>query len=156
MDHLRKPGELGFAVLLLLISALFLALSIQLFAATAYQLSGPGGMPVIMSLLMVVFLVKVLLEGRSLPSGSHNAGHGILGGLSFVFSRDVLVFTLLILAYCTALYLNITFLLVTPVFLFASMQYLIPRSWKANLLYTLIVTAAVYLVFVKLFRVSLP
>jgi len=149
----RKPGEQGFALILLVASLLILVESIRMFKVSP-QLSSYGGLPLILSILMTLFMGKIILfENRRMEKPEKKSP---LDGIQYVFSKDVAIFTGLILLYCIALYFHLGFLVCTPIFLFVSMQFFIPRGIKSNIIYTVVLTAAVYVVFTLIFRVQLP
>jgi len=149
----RKPGEQGFALILLVASLLVLVESIRMFQVSP-KLSSYGGLPLILSILMTLFMGKVILfENRRMEKPETTSP---LDGIRYVFSKDVAVFTGLILLYCIALYFRLGFLVCTPIFLFVSMQFFIPRGIKNNIIYSAVLTAAVYVVFTLIFRVQLP
>lgn len=145
----KRDSGTGFTLILLVFSAAVFVMSIQMFAKTSFDLSGYGGIPVMMSFLMVLFLATALLEDLK---GTKDNTTGV-GGL---LTKDTVIFLALVIAYCAALGLGIPFLLSTPIFLLASMQYLMGGFLKGNIIYTALVTIGVYVIFVMIFHVSLP
>ena len=73
-----------------------------------------------------------------------------------LFSLDVLIMLVMIIAYCVLLANGITFIISSPVFLWASMTYLERGNFVKNILFTAIVMAFVILVFKVGFHVVLP
>ena len=155
MTKKNKPGELGFALLLLVFSVAVFVMSIQMFVKSSFDFSSYGGVPTIMSGLMVVLMVGVTYRTAKAPSDAKEKT-SIGKSLGYVLSRDVLVFLAIVIIYCATMSIGIPFIISTPVFLLVSMQYLMGTGWKWNLIYTVAMTISVYVIFVEIFHVSLP
>ncbi len=157
MDKRRKPGELGFYMILLIICVFFMVESIQLYIEAA-SISSYGTLPLLLSVFMVVLLLKILYDTWRLPKeeGEKTMRQKAAAGISHVFTKETAFFSILIAAYCVALYLGLGFIPCTAVFLFASMQFFMPKETLMNIVYTVVIVAAVYIIFDMIFKISLP
>ena len=77
-------------------------------------------------------------------------------GLRHLFPRDSLIFLLMSIAYYALLIFGVPFLLASVLFLMGSMCYLIPHNMVKNAVYTAVLMAAIYAIFVLVFKVTLP
>ena len=152
-NETRKPGELGFSLILLGFSVWIFYQSYTISGFSS--LSSAGFLPMlssaVMSIVSLLILIKVLRKASlGLP----------LGALLVRFDREVLPRTVVIFGGLVIGYM----LLLNPLgFLLSSFLFLLSSIWflhRANLLMTLIVTvgalAGVYSVFQYVFGVLLP
>ncbi len=145
----RRPGELVFALLLLLFSV----------AAfwQAYEISGftgkttAGVFPMLASGVMVISGLVILVSAASSPPAPKDAP----GFFSEVVPINHVVLIGLVLGYVVLMPL-LGFLVSSALFLFCAFQFL----WRKNPLYMLALTAltlaAIYIVFREVFQVVLP
>lgn len=152
-----QPGEKGFAVFLLLFGLFFTWQSIKLYRQ-APGASSYGAVPLFCSAVIVLFSVAILITDRK--KRSVNTGQTfktvLRNTVSHIVSRDIVVVTACVLAYCIALYLGAGFMIATPVFLWGVMTYLSGGNYLKNLLWTALCMLFIYLVFQLLFSVVLP
>ncbi|PWV99906.1 tripartite tricarboxylate transporter TctB family protein [Hoeflea marina] len=148
----RRPGELVFAIALVVFSAILLW---QAFAISGFSgLSTPGIFPMLATGTMLVSGLAILRDVvRSRPvAGGRSPLHG--------FVADIVPLRLSGMIGLVALYLAampwVGFLISSAIFLFLSILFL----WRRSLLMTTALTAvsllAVYLVFRVVFQVVLP
>lgn len=162
MDHRTKteavkPGERVFNLVLLALGIYITIESWKMYRESP-SLSGYGTVPLICGILLTVLSAYALVRAFMAPGG--------IAGLSFrrktmavvrhLFSIDVLVTLLLIIAYCVSMAAGAPFVIATPVFLWISMTYLRRGAYLRNVLYTALVFAFVYLIFHVGFNVVLP
>ncbi len=143
----RKPGELVFSILVVVVSLtlLYSAYGISGFEA----LSAPGAVPMAATVVMVVTSLIVLL--RSLKSQPNQGGK---------FLRDVVPLRIalvmgLILAYAIALK-PLGFLPTSALFLILLIKLLSRRSWAYCTGIGLISLLGIYLIFRIVFTVLMP
>lgn len=155
MTH--QPGEKGFAVFLLLIG-LFFTWQSWLLYEQAPGASSYGAVPLFCSGAITVLAIIILITDRS--KKSVNSGKTIKEAAAnmahHLFKKDILVMLLLVLLYCIALYMNLGFMIATPIFLWLSMTYLGRGNRLKNLFWTAVCMGFIYLVFQVLFSVVLP
>lgn len=143
----RRPGELGFAVFLLLASCILLwnAYGIAGFEA----LSSPGAIPMATALAMVVSALIVVVKTARLPLDRAET-----------FARDILPVTVIVCAGLLVAYgiflKPVGFLPVSAVFLVAAIRYLGRRGWTWTLTVALAALVLIWLVFRIVFSVLMP
>lgn len=142
----RRPGELGFAFVLLALGiiALWQAYDISGFE----KLSAPGVFPMLASGVMFVSALTIFREVRSRPRSAEPL-------MTSVFPRRLLLMTVLLFAY-VLLMPRLGFLAASGLFLFVSTSWLWRRPWWAALAVTLFSLLAVHMLFRRLFQVVLP
>ena len=152
-----QPGEKGFAVFLLIVGAYFFYESMKLYQASPGA-SSYGAVPLFVSALIIIFSIAIIISDWKKDSVNHGLtkGEAIKQTLQDMFPMDVLVIMAFILLYCAGLYLDLGFVVVTPVFLWGSMTYLMRKGLIKNLLWTALCMAFILLVFSLLFSVVLP
>lgn len=157
MEGKTKPGEKGFAFVLLGFGILVLTEAVKMYQKEP-KVSSYGAMPVFLGSLLILFSVVIVIQ--NLKKTSEMSGkpwkEQLATGLRHLFRKDVAVMTLLLLAYSMALFFGLGFVAATPVFLWVSMCYLTRKKYAMNLVYTAIVMAFVMIVFKLVFRVVLP
>lgn len=152
-----KAGEKGFTLILLLAGLFFTWQSVLLYRQ-APEASSYGAVPLFCSALIVVFALAILLEDwkKKTPISGQSIGRAIKAAFTDILPKDVLVMIALGALYCVAMYLNLGFMVATPVFLWCSMIYLSRGNYLKNLLWTALCMIFIYLVFRVLFSVVLP
>lgn len=143
----RRPGELGFALIMLVASVglFWSAYDISGFEA----LSAPGAIPMATTLAMVITALIVVLRTARLP---------LIRAEGFV--RDILpvtvvVMTLFLLGYALLLR-PLGFLPTSALFLIAAIKMLSKRSWAFTLIVSLGSLVTVWLIFRIVFSVLMP
>lgn len=152
-----NAGETGFTVVLLLAGLFFTWQSVLLYRQ-APGASSYGAVPLFCSVLIVIFALAILLEDRKkkTPISGQSIGRAIKAAFTDILPKDMLVIIALGVLYCVAMYLNLGFMVTTPVFLWCSMTYLSRGNYLKNLLWTALCMIFIYLVFRVLFSVVLP
>ena len=152
-----QPGEKGFAVFLLLVGLFFTWQSVLLYQK-APGASGSGAVPLFCSVVIDLLAIAILITDRKKQSVSSGQpfSAAVKNAVAYLANRDVVVMILLILAYCAALYLDVGFMIATPVFLWVGMSYLSRKNYLKNVLWTALCMLFIYLVFRVLFSVVLP
>jgi len=156
-DKLR-PGERVFSIAILGFSGWLLYQSLLMFQK-APSLSGYGAMPLMLSIIMLLCMVKVIvLEDRTKEKEApvSSAVEAVKSAASFLLPKDVLVFIVMMIVYCAALQLGLGFMISTSVFLFLSMCYLIPKAYAKNAVFSVVLMVFIYVVFKMIFKVTLP
>lgn len=153
----HQPGEKGFAIFLLLIGLFFTWQSVILYQQ-APGASSYGAVPLFCSAAIDILAIAILITDRN--KKSMNSGKPLKEAISnmahHLFRRDIVVMVGLVLLYCVALYMNVGFMIATPIFLWIAMTYLGRGNMVKNLLWTAICMVFIYLVFQILFSVVLP
>jgi len=145
-ERSRHPGELGFAILLLLLAAIALW---QAYEISGFdKLSSPGVFPMLASGVMLVCAVSIVREVAAKRASSVHL-------MSSVLPRRLLLMAALLFVY-VLLMPRLGFLLASGLFLFTSISGLWQRPWWQALGITLISMLAVHLLFRRLFQVVLP
>ena len=162
MDHkpktdMTRPGERVF-ILLLLVLGIYITIESWKMYQDSPTLSGYGTVPLICGVLLSVLSLFALVRAMMMDSVLKGlpAGEQAKQVAQHLFSRDVVITLLLVVAYCASMALGAPFIIATPVFLWVSMTYLRRGDYLKNILYTAIVFAFVYLVFHVGFSVVLP
>jgi hypothetical protein len=153
-----RPGEKGFTIFLLILSAFFLYQSILLYRKNPGS-SSCAALPLGVSILLTVLsLWNVILniKKKTPLSGSMTIAKKVRDALVYIFPMDVLVMTGLVVLYCAALRMGLGFYISTPIFLWCSMCYLLRKDYLINLLWTTLCMLFILLVFSLLFSVVLP
>lgn len=153
----HNSGEKGFAVVLLLIGLFFTLQSYLMFreepVASAY-----GAVPLFCSVIITLLALCILITDRKKrsPGTGKPLKEALALAIHHVLRKDVLVILGLILLYCVALYLEIGFMIATPIFLWCGMTWLCRGNYLKNILWTALCMGFIYLVFKVLFSVVLP
>lgn len=145
-DRSRRPGELGFAIVLLVLGAIALW---QAYGISGFdKLSSPGVFPMLASGVMLTSAFVIVREIHSRPSSPNQRMTSVLPG-------RLLLMTALLFAYAL-LMPRLGFLAASGLFLFSSLSWLWRRPWWAALGVALFSLLAVHLLFRRLFQVVLP
>lgn len=152
-----QPGEKGFAVFLFLFGSFFLYQSFLMYQK-APGASSYAAIPLFVSLLIVIFSALIFIF--DFHAESTNKGMSISvkirNSLQYILPKDILVMIGLILLYSIALKYNLGFYVVTPMFLWLSMSYLMRKNFIKNVLWTGLSLLFIFVVFSFAFRVVLP
>lgn len=145
----RRPGELVFALLIVVFSAATSWLSYGISGFTGKTTAGV--FPMIASGVMMVSSVVILVSATRLPATPKSSN----GFLAEVLTPRHMIMIGFIIAYVLLMPL-IGFVASSAVFLFCSFQFL----WRKNPLLILVLTGAtlaiIYVIFRKVFQVVLP
>jgi hypothetical protein len=152
-----QPGEKGFAVFLFLFGSFFTYQSYLMYQK-APGASSYAAVPLFVSLLIVIFSAMIFIFDYHAESVNHGhpTGEKIKKSLSYIFQIDVLVIMGLILLYSISLKYDLGFYVVTPIFLWLSMSYLMRKHLLKNVLWTALSLLFIFVVFSFAFRVVLP
>jgi len=157
MENKTKPGEKGFAVVLLFFGGGVLWQAILMFQKDP-QISSYGAMPLFLGMLLILFSIIIIVG--NFKRGSEIAGSPLSEKFSriaeHVCPRDVNVMILLLIAYSVALFINLRFIYATPVYLWLSISYLTGKNYVRNILYTAIIMTFILLIFKIVFKIILP
>ena len=145
----RRPGELVFALLIVVFSAATSWLSYGISGFTGKTTAGV--FPMIASAVMMVSSVVILVSATRLPATPKSSN----GFLAEVLTPRHMIMIGYIIAYVLLMPL-IGFVASSAVFLFCSFQFL----WRKNPLLILVLTGAtlaiIYVIFREVFQVVLP
>jgi putative tricarboxylic transport membrane protein len=152
-SHPRLAGELTFMALLVLVSVFLLWTSYEI--SSFDSLAAPGSFPMVCAAAM---LVTGLINAVKTARAKLNLENGETWLQQFgrkVTPVQLVAFTVLIFLYMMGMEV-IGFLLASYIFLAASMYLLGSRRIGLNLLISLLVLAAIFIVFRTAFSVVLP
>lgn len=154
-----QPGEKGFTIVLLAFCAFLLYRSILLWQQ-APGINGPAIVPVLASGLPALLLAISVLTNFWKTTPLSKAG---LSGkekydlvVTYLFSRNVLVTLVAIVAYCVLLNMGISFYIVSSLFLWGLMSFLAKGNYIKNILWTALTMAFIFGVFQVMFSVVMP
>ena len=145
--HTRQPGEVAFALFILICS---IGLLVSAYGISGFKaLSAPGSVPMATTAVMVVAAVLVMVKTLRMPAAS---------GLSFwhdVLPLRIIVLMAMMGAFGFA-FKTLGFLPTAGVFLILSMKYLGKRGWAKTTVIALGSLVAIWIVFRVVFTVLLP
>jgi putative tricarboxylic transport membrane protein len=145
----RKPGELVFNMLLVLVSLFLVYESYQI--SGFGELSSPGIFPLLASFTMLVAAMFSLFSCIQLPAPSHPMT---------MFMTHILPRPVIIMLFCVMLFALILegagFLVSSFLFLFTCLNLFYQRGWKISAVIALAALSVVYAVFRGVFLVVLP
>ncbi|OCX67338.1 hypothetical protein BFP70_01730 [Thioclava sp. SK-1] len=147
VEAARRPGELGFAIVLALASA---ALLYNAYGIAGFEaLSSPGAIPMATTLAMLIAAVAIVVKTARLPK--------ITGE---TLSRDIfptaaIVFAVLLLGYGLLLQ-PFGFLPTSALFLIVAIKYLSKRSWLYTATVSIGSLVVIWLIFRIVFTVLMP
>lgn len=155
----RQPGELVFAIVLLLLGVGALGMSVALWLRMSPpRIASAAALPLLASGVWVLMALLNVLE--SVTRKALASGEGVrakaAAALRFALPGGVALMLCLIAAYCALLALGVSFYVSTPLFLYGAMCALRRGGYIRNLLWTAAVMAVVVLVFHVLFGVAFP
>jgi hypothetical protein len=156
-EVLFQPGEKGFSVFLFLFGSFF-AYQSYLMYQKAPGPSSYAAVPLFVSLLIMIFsgLIFIFDFKMSSVNSNSNLTKKIIKSFTYMFPKDVLVMMILIVFYCVALLFDIGFYIITPIFLWLSMCYLMQKHYFKNILWSALSLLFVFAVFSFAFKVVLP
>ncbi len=137
------------------ILVLILTRSFPAGAASNMQLSGPAFFPNVLSIILII--MGLLQLGQGILRKTENAEGSVRNALK-VLSRPAsvtLIITILLIAFYIAAVERLGFFVTSYLFLFLLLWRLKVVWWK-SLLTALIFLAVIYLIFAKVFMISLP
>ena len=165
-DHKQKntkgakflnPGQRFFTVFLLAFAGFFLWQSIDILHQYP-KVSGPAFFPLCISGLMIFLVILDFVKSLKIPA--IDAGvpldRKLIDTFKYVFPKESFIFLLICIAYFVLLVLGVPFMIASVLFLMGSMCYMIPHNIVKNAIYTVVLLVAIYLIFVLVFKVSLP
>ena len=143
----RKPGEVAFAVIVTVLSAVLLnsAYGISGFEA----LSAPGSVPMATTAVMLIASLIVLRKTLRRPKEE-----GMTFGKDILPLRVIILMAMLV-AFGIA-FTSLGFIPTTAIFLVIAMKFLAKRSWPQTLLVAFGSLVAIWLIFRVVFTVLLP
>lgn len=152
-----KPGEKGFPVFLFFIGGFFAYQSLLMYQK-APGASSYAAVPLFVSCLIMIFSSLIIFADRKAVSQTHklSLSQKIMKSFTYMFPKDVLVMILLILLYSTGLLMKFGFYLLTPMFLWLSMSYLMRKHYFKNIAWTGLSLLFIFVVFSFAFKVVLP
>jgi len=153
-----RPGEKGFTVFLMVLGLFFTYHAILMFIKSPGAASY-AAVPLFVSVLVVIFTSVIFIS--DFKKKTHNTENmGVIAifknAISYMFPKDVLVIMLFILLYCIGIYWGLGFYIVTPIFLWCCMSYLMAKNYIHNILWTALSLAFIFLMFSTIFKVVLP
>lgn len=146
-----KRGKRIFSVILMAGAVLFLLGSLNITALSELSVSSPGGYPVFIACLGLIFAIWAMIEDRG------KAGQEVQEKEyhKSVLNKDVMVIIGFMIFYLiTIIFFHYT--IATLLFVFLTIYYLKDREWKTAALVAFISTFMILLVFKYLFSVILP
>lgn len=151
------PGTRLFSVFLLVFAGYFFFQSIEIYQEYP-GFSGPGFFPLCVSGLMICLVVIDFIGKLKVKSAEMQGGvfQRIAATWLYVFPRDSFIFLVMSIVYYLLLLAGVPFLVASTLFLMSSMCYMIRNSIIKNVIYTVVLMAAIYAIFVLVFKVSLP
>lgn len=158
MTKKRKPGERGFAIILLIVGVLALIESIKMFMKEPTS-SSFGALPLFLSSVIVIFMLKIILfEDRENETDNKGSNFKELldSILTFIFPKDIVVVFLFLIMYCLLLVFGLGFEISSTIFLIVAMTYLMRGQIFKNIIFTGLSMAFILIVFKTIFQVILP
>jgi putative tricarboxylic transport membrane protein len=153
-SHPRLVGELGFAVVLLLLSIVALWQSWRISGFASW--SSPGALPMLAALVMVVCGLLILRDTLHAPAAETTSDESLPRRFARRITPAAIVwFTLLIVLYIATLE-PLGFMLSSFVFLVLAMHALGSRRIVRNIVISAVALALIYAIFQTAFSVVLP
>lgn len=146
----RRPGEIAFAVVLLIFSGWAFLKSYQIDGFSS--LSGPGVFPMLATGIMLVSATFILIKTLRQSIAQEES---LVTFMSYLLPNKLIIFIPMVVAFAVTMPL-IGFFLSAAAFIFLAISYL----WRRNIIWSLSITAlsvgVIYFVFRVLFQVILP
>ena len=158
MEKNRKPGERGFAIILLIVGVLALIESIKMFMKEPTP-SSFGALPLFLSSIIVIFMLKIILfEDRKIVNDNKKSNFRELfkSTYKYIFPKDIVVVLFFLILYCLLLVLGLGFEISSTIFLIVTMTYLMRGQILRNVIYTGLSMTFILVVFKTIFQVILP
>lgn len=148
-----RPGECLFSALLTLFGLGGVIGSLDLYAHDPTP-SGYAVLPLVLSTLLAILGLIVLI--RSIKAVRIHGGSSVKEVVQYLFPKYSAILILLTLAYCVAMFLRLNFIVVTFIYLFATMAVMIPRKPLFNLITSIITIVFLITVFRIIFNIVFP
>ena len=162
-EHSLEAGEKVFSFILLVIGLIALKLSTDLWFSISLRrgprIASAAAVPLFVSALWVILALITVIENFKLTtplSRIKGFWEKFVKAIQYAMPLNVLIMLFLIIAYCAALVMDVSFYIATPLFLYLAMCYLMRKDFIKNILWTAIVMAFIVLVFRMLFSVVFP
>ncbi|MEG0793361.1 MAG: tripartite tricarboxylate transporter TctB family protein [Lachnospiraceae bacterium] len=165
MDDKRqpyKPGERGFAVVLLSVGIYFLWESLKLYRK-APGAESYGAVPLFVSGLIVAISIGNIISDcyknrflKQIDDKKITSKQQVKRMLHYTMPKDMVIILLFMVLYCVALFAGMGFLISTPMFLWGSMCYLTGKNYGKNLIWTALSMGFIVIIFDFVFHVVLP
>jgi len=153
-------GEKAFTYILFLAGVFFFYHSLKIWIRMpAPRSASAAAVPMIMSGLWTFLALTFLVENhfkRTPLSGIKSMKEKVWKGLQNTFPKEIVVMLGAIVIYCVLLLLGVSFYIVTPLFLYGTMCYLMRKGYFRNIVWTAIIMAFTVVVFRLLFNVVFP
>ena len=151
------PGFRLASVLFFTFGGVFFWQSLLLFKKDP-TLTGYASFPLLVSSLLLLLTIVDLIGKFKVKSATAGLPfkERVIKTLKYALPADTLILLGMSVVYYVLLLLGVGFLISSAIFLMGSMCYMIPKSIVKNAIFTVILLAAIYLIFTVLFRVSLP
>lgn len=148
-----RAGESHFNVMILCLSII---VSVLAYKISGFQLSAPGTFPLASSTVMVFAMLGVLWGDRKKDRDNQEGfGSEVRQALKEVFTKDVMIYTLIAIAYICAIE-PLHFIPSSFLFMTVSIIYLKGSSPLKALLISGVTLTFIYIVFLYFFKVLLP
>ena len=145
-------GDRNFAVITLLVSLALLAGSLLIVPMEELSITSPGGYPILISVLCVIFAILSMVE----TVRTKERKKVLDDGETFrVFDPVIVVFLIMLALYVLAI-IYLHYAIATLLFLFAAICYLKRGDWRQAILIAYISTFTIMLVFKYMFSVIMP
>lgn len=162
-EHSLEAGEKVFSFIVLVFGVIALKLSVDLWFSISLRrgprIASAAAVPVFVSALWVIMSLWTVIENFKLStplSKVKSTWEKITKAIAYALPLNVVIMLALIVAYCAALVMGVSFYIATPAFLYVSMCYLTRKDYVKNILWTGIVMAFIVVVFRMLFSVVFP
>ncbi len=156
-EEMLAPGGRISTLLFLVVGLVFFIQSLQLLQKDSSP-SGYAMFPLLISGLLLVLTVIDFIQKMKVKSELDRMPlkEKISVTFKYLFPVNSLIFLFISIAFYIVIELGVPFMVASAVFLMVSMCFLIPHAFFKNLIYTVVIMAAIYVVFAVLFKVSLP
>lgn len=136
--------DVGVGVVLLVFCAVIFFFATQISGQAAY-------LPIALTLVMALCAVLIILKGLRLSRAQQGE---FKYALTVKDSKQAFLFMFFIFVYYL-LFRYVTYWIATPVFMIFTMKYLKVKSWKVNLLITILYTVICYILFVVVLQLPI-
>ena len=159
-DVKLRPGEKFFTYILFLAGVFFFYHSLRLWVRMeAPRTASAAALPLIMSGLWTILTLTMIVENQFKKTplrGIKSLRQKIRKGLQYAFPGEVLVMLGAVVIYCVLLLIGISFYIVTPLFLYGAMCFLMRKGYIRNIVWTAVIMVFAVVVFRILFNVVFP
>jgi hypothetical protein len=152
-----NPGEKGFS-LALIIFGLFFAFQSFLMYQDKPGASSHAAVPLFVSIIIILFSTLNFIFDFKKESANKGLDTLLIirNTLTYMFNKDILVIIGMVLIYCIGLLMDVGFYILTPIFLWGSMSYLMRKKYLYNVIWTGLSIFFIYIMFSFAFNVVLP